>query len=372
MLSYWERASFIAYDFIIVGGGIVGFSTAISLKEKHPLASVLVVEASFLPSGASTKNAGFACVGSLSEILEDLKTLSSEEVKALVQFRYEGLQLLRKRLGDGAIDYQACTSHELLMEHELPYLEKIETINELLHPVFGKSIFQESKAAVSSFGFGTTVKSLLQNTVEGSIHTGKMMRQLLLKAQAVGVEYKTNAKVKQVQDTGNEVSVSIENFEALLKAKKVFICTNAFTKTLLPKIILKPGRGQVLVTKPIPNLKFKGIYHFDGGYYYFREIEGRILLGGGRNLDFEKETTTTLELNEQIQQDLEDKLHQIICPNTPFEIDMRWSGIMAFGPTKEILIETVSPNVLAGVSLGGMGVAIGSKLGELLAGKIAY
>lgn len=69
MLSYWERASFIAYDFIIVGGGIVGFSTAISLKEKHPLASVLVVEASFLPSGASTKNAGFACVGSLSEIL---------------------------------------------------------------------------------------------------------------------------------------------------------------------------------------------------------------------------------------------------------------------------------------------------------------
>jgi len=372
MLSYWEKSSFVSYDFIVVGGGIVGFSTALSLKEKHPKASVLVLEAGFLPSGASTKNAGFACVGSLSEILEDLKALSPDEVKALVQLRYEGLQLLRARLGDSNIDYQACTSHELLMEHELHYLDKIVEVNALLDPIFNSNIFQESRVPLSSFGFGAQVKSLIQNKVEGSIHTGKMMKRLILKAQVLGVEYKTSAKVISIEDEGNEVAIEVENFDEKLKAKKVFICTNAFSKTLLPDLDLNPGRGQVLVTKLIPDLKFKGIYHFDGGYYYFREIDGRILFGGGRNIDFETENTTTLALNEKIQLDLEAKLRELIIPNTPFKIDMRWSGIMAFGPNKKILVEDISENVIAGVRLGGMGVAIGSKLGLMLANKVKY
>jgi len=38
-----------------------------------------------LPQGASTKNAGFACFGSLSEIIDDLKSHSEEEVIELVQ-----------------------------------------------------------------------------------------------------------------------------------------------------------------------------------------------------------------------------------------------------------------------------------------------
>lgn len=372
MLSYWERASFIAYDFIIVGGGIVGFSTALSLKEKYPNASVLVLEAGFLPSGASTKNAGFACFGSLSEILEDLKTLSPEEVKDLVQLRYEGLQLLRRRLGDEHIDYQACTSHELLMEHELHYLDKIDEINALLYPIFKTNVFQESAVPLSSFGFGSQVKSLIQNKAEGSIHTGKMMKQLILKAQALGVEYKTNSKVTKIEDQGNQVKIQVEGFDEKLTAKKVFVCTNAFSKTLLPDLDLNPGRGQVLVTHPIPGLKFKGVYHFNEGYYYFREIEGRILFGGGRNIDFETETTTTLALNEVIQEDLVANLRTLIIPNTAFRIDMSWSGIMAFGPDKKVLIKDISENVIAGVRLGGMGVAIGSKLGQILAEKVEF
>ena len=51
-----------------------------------------------LPQGASTKNAGFACFGSLSEIIDDLKSHSEEEVIQLVKKRVDGLQLLRETL----------------------------------------------------------------------------------------------------------------------------------------------------------------------------------------------------------------------------------------------------------------------------------
>src|SRR6185312_8405304 len=72
--SYWERTAFVDHaDVIIIGSGIVGLSAALHLKRQRPDLKVTVLERGFLPSGASTKNAGFACFGSLSEQLSYLK-----------------------------------------------------------------------------------------------------------------------------------------------------------------------------------------------------------------------------------------------------------------------------------------------------------
>ena len=67
-----------------------------------------------LPQGASTKNAGFACFGSLSEILDDLRSHSEEEVIQLVKKRFDGLKLLRQTLGDTAINFQQLGGYELI------------------------------------------------------------------------------------------------------------------------------------------------------------------------------------------------------------------------------------------------------------------
>ena len=52
-LSYWEIKSWLTnVDYIIVGSGIVGLSCAVHLKQKYPLASILVLEKGILPQGA--------------------------------------------------------------------------------------------------------------------------------------------------------------------------------------------------------------------------------------------------------------------------------------------------------------------------------
>ena len=57
-LSYWERKSYFNnLDYLIIGAGIVGYSTALHLKSKFPSAKILIVERGILPSGASSKNA---------------------------------------------------------------------------------------------------------------------------------------------------------------------------------------------------------------------------------------------------------------------------------------------------------------------------
>lgn len=89
-----------------------------------------------------------------------------------------------------------------------------------------------------------------------------------------------------------------------------------------------------------------------------------MLLGGGRNLDRETEKTSDPGLNDKIQKALECFLAEKILPGKPFSIERRWAGIMGMGTLKKPIIEFVSPNVLAAVRMGGMGVAIGSLVGS--------
>ncbi|KAF2074376.1 hypothetical protein CYY_004310 [Polysphondylium violaceum] len=373
MTSFWEKESFLNYDYIIIGSGIVGLSTAISIKEsKGDGASVLVMEREIIPTGASTKNAGFACIGSLTEILDDLKTMSEKEVVELVKTRLDGLRLLRKRLGDDNIGYKENGSYELISKDQ-PYKElanKVDEINALLYPVLECNAFTICpQEEIDRRQFDRDhIKLIIKNNLEGEIHTGKMMKSYLALANKMGVEIKNGCDVSSFKDYNTHVEIEIQNKAAgkqLFTCQKLAICTNAFTKSLVPDIEdLVPGRGQVCITEPIPDLPFKGVHHFDEGYYYFRETEGRILFGGGRNMDFKGEETTEFEFNEKIQNQLVHLLKTVIIPNRPFTIASKWTGIMAFGSTKKPIIKNYSKNVVLGVRMGGMGVAIGSLVGQ--------
>lgn len=372
MLSYWEKQSLLHYDVIIIGSGIVGLSTALSVKEKDAGKRILVIERGILPTGASTKNAGFACIGSLTEILDDLIHMSEGEVLSLVELRYKGLNRLRKRLGDSAIGYAANGSYELISPDEEHCLDKLNRANQLLQPILGNDAFSLCSEKITAFGFSSAhTKHLVQNNFEGELHTGKMMRALIDMALQRGIEIKTGCEVESVQEETAHVLVNVQhnylNEVVAFKADKAVVCTNAFTKKLFPGAELKPGRGQVLITEPVEGLPFKGIFHFDKGYYYFRSIDNRVLFGGGRNKDFNGEESTAFEANETIRKDLVQKLQQIILPNQSFQIADWWTGIMAFGNTKFPIVEQRSPRLFIGVRMGGMGVAIGSEVGEKLA-----
>lgn len=372
MLSFWESAHFTCYDYIVIGGGIVGLSAAMAVKEKRPSASVLVLERGIFPTGASTKNAGFACFGSLTELLADIRQWGENQTLTLVEKRWKGLQRLRERLGDAAIDFRNYGGYELLMEEQLPALSQITSINQLLSDLFGSSVFVVHNHLIDEFKFSTThVKALVYNRFEGQIDTGKMMRSLWHLAQSKGITLLTGVLVTHLEEEHNEVRVWVKDAhthqEFAFSAFQVGVCTNAFTSTLFPDIAISPGRGQVLITDPIEDLPFRGTFHLDEGFYYFRNVENRILLGGGRNLDFKGETTTELATTSHILQNLEEKLREIILPHQPFRIAQTWAGIMAFGDTKVPIVERISATTSLGVRMGGMGVAIGSLIGEELA-----
>ncbi len=371
MLSFWEKQSFLHYDYLIIGSGIVGLSTASSLIEKEKNAKILVLERGIFPTGASTKNAGFACFGSLTEILADLRMMPAEQVVSLVNERCQGLLGLRKRLGDTQIGFLQYGGYELISEKELPALDKMDSVNDLLFPLFKSKVYAIKNEQIQEFGFDKNfAKSLVFNPYEGQIDTGKMMQSLLHYVQSKGVMILNQCEVTHIEDSDEKETVKVwvrnhlDKEDIAFSALKVVVCTNAFTSKLFPMEDIAPGRGQVIVTEPIANLKIKGTFHFDEGFYYFRNFENRLIFGGGRNLDFQAENTLEIATTPKIMNDLEEKLRMVILPNISYQIAHRWAGIMAFGNEKKPIVKYHSPNIILAVRMGGMGIAIGTQIGK--------
>lgn len=361
MLSFWERKHFLQYDLVVVGAGIVGLSTAIQYKQRQPNRKVLVLERGIFPSGASTKNAGFACFGSLTEILDDFGSLSEEEVLGLVAKRHKGLNAIRAEFGDEALGFEATGGFELFTEKEVSQLDQLPRINDLLFPLFGADVFEQIPSIVK-LGFGERVEAVVRNAFEGELDTGKFISALWEKCQALDIKILTGAKVTSVDVDRQVISVldSASDKPISFEAGGIAFCTNAFTREFLPELDIQPGRGLVMVTKPIGGgLPWKGSFHYDKGYVYFRQVDGRLLIGGGRNLDFVGERTTDSAINPKIRSYLIDLIGKVIIPGKSWEIDMEWTGVMAFGENKKPIVKLLNPHVGAAVRLGGMGVAIG-------------
>ncbi len=336
-LSYWELKNwFTNVDYTIVGSGIVGLHCALALRERFPKAKILVLEKGILPQGASTKNAGFACFGSISEILDDLKSHSLDEVVALVEKRWKGLQLLRKRLGDEVLNFKPFGGYELFLKDDEAFFEnciqKIPFINEVLKPIFKADVFEKQ---VDRFSFQNIFDYLIFNPFEGQIDTGNMMQALLKEATKKDILILNQQNVSSYNDLNGKVEVVTNEFS--FTTNKLLFATNGFA-TQLTEGKVQPARAQVLITKPIENLDIKGTFHLDKGYYYFRNIGNRILFGGGRNLDFDGENTTDLGQTKIIQDSLEQLLKNVILSNYDFEIDHRWSGIMGVGNHKKPIV----------------------------------
>lgn len=368
--SYWERTAFLDHaDVVVIGSGIVGLSAALRLKTMRPDLKVTVLERGFLPSGASTKNAGFACFGTVSEQLSYLERTSEAEVLRLADYKWRGLKRLRDNLGDAYIGYQQHGGYELFLKGDETLAEhcvdQIGYLNKILQPVLGMADnYAVADAKIAGFGFGN-VSRMIYNTCEGQVHTGKMMRALIHKVQRLGVLILNSCEVKQVYEQDN--SMLIETAQGNFKCSKVILATNAFAQQLFPELNVVPGRGQVLVTKPINGLKLKGTYHFNEGYYYFRNIDDRVLFGGGRNIDFETERTWDFGHTESVKQQLIRYLQEVIIPGQEFEVEQWWSGIMGFGEDIKPIIKAISANLFCAVRCNGMGVAMGSLVGEEVA-----
>ncbi|MBD3616484.1 MAG: FAD-binding oxidoreductase [Gracilimonas sp.] len=355
--SFWESELYNReHDLIIVGAGLTGQSIAYFYKQNHPDEKVLVIDRGFYPIGASTRNAGFACFGSVTEHMADMEIEEEAKIIDRIRRRFNGLQLLRQTLGDENIDYREPGAFEIFTDDEVfqKAVAQLDIVNRWLVEAAGKEDVYEI-TEINGF-------PAISIRHEGCLHPGKMMRTLYEKNLEQGVEFRWQSQVQNIDEASGVVNLGND---VQLKASQLAIATNSFTSSLLKEVDIKPGRGFVFVTKPIPDFKWKGTFHYDGGYYYFREVgENQLLLGGARSLDIDVETTIEFGTNEKIKNHLISFANNVLKLPEGWGVEKEWSGIMGFTSTKSPILKRISEKAIVVAGLSGMGVALGMQLGK--------
>ncbi len=347
-ISVWEKNTWHNNpDLLVIGGGITGASAALAYKEKFPKHNVLLIERGVKPDGASTRNAGFACIGSISEHLADVKVAGDETVFKRISRRWNGLSLLRSRINDISIDYIRTGGYEIFTDtgkfeecaDKIPYFNRELKNITGFENVYSKTIYQGYPAIL--------------NKVEGALHSGKLMWELVMNVQAYGIRILWNSEVQDVRSGYVRLSSGYE-----FKPAKILIAANGFTARLC-NLEIKPARGIIFITEPIENLAWKGTFHYHEGYVYFRNVGNRLMIGGARHIAKESETTTEPGINPEIREWLQRFCNETLRLPHGWMVEREWSGIMGFTADKEPIVQEIMPNVWVSAGLSGMGIAIG-------------
>ena len=369
-LSIWEKETYYApQDIIIAGAGLMGLWTALELKKRNEQLRITILERNTTPLGASTRNAGFACFGSPTELIKNAETMGTDAMLELVEMRYKGIEKIKTHFTAAQINFEPCGGYECINK---PYRyfeglgDKINWLNSLLKDITGHpAIFQRKDERLAALGL-QGFDALIENETEASLHSGKLVQSLTQKVQAAGVTILYGIEVTKWEKKHELVTLSTKQ-NIVFSAHQLLFCTNAFTHGLIPELNITPARGQVIVTSPISDLPMKGTFHFDEGFYYWRNLGNRILLGGARNTAFTEEETTDLSGSEKVKNALVFFLQEHLHPKYTYRIEHHWSGIMGFTADKKPYVEQVSDHVFAATACNGMGVALTPVVAENVA-----
>jgi gamma-glutamylputrescine oxidase len=370
-ISYWEKdAIFGKADFLIVGGGITGLNAAIWIKSHEPSARVVVLEKGLRGDGASYRNAGFACLGSPTELLADIQTHGADTIADLVKMRWEGLALLAQRVGDQRMDLAWCGGEEIFAESDLLTYEAVLDGTSFLNTFFKEITgipeqFSVQNKVDNSF---VQVAGCIAINKEGRLHPGRMMSALDQIARDLGVHIFNGVEVRSIDESPTYITLTTDK-DIAFQSHRVGIATNGFTQKLFPHLAVFPARNQVYLTEPVNGLVWDKCLHYHQGYVYARRINDRLLIGGARHLHLERESTSAEGQTADIERFLHDFVHKHFKLEKSLRFEDAWSGTLGIGAQKRPIIEQTSNNIFAAVRLGGMGIAIGTLVGDAL-GKL--
>lgn len=343
-------------DFLIIGAGLAGCAAAYFAMQAGQ--EVVITEMRDIALGASSRNAGFMITGPdtfYHHAIERYGHETTRELWALSEKTHAYWRDFAQRAGGVRID--DCGS---LLLAESP--EEAHDLEQAARALQADGIKVEYH---STDPLGRGYLAALGQPWDAAVQPYELVQATF---RLSGAELVANNEVYAIaQDTPEVVTVATRQF--IFKARKVLLCTNAYSVHIDPYFIGKviPTRAQCIATAPLPAPVLNTCGYSDYGYMYYRDtFDGRLLIGGGRKQNKPLENDTTDDrISNPVQDVLETYLRQRF-PDVDAPIERRWAGIMGFSVDGLPLVGTLPDKPRVGFAVGfhGHGLAFSAATAE--------
>jgi gamma-glutamylputrescine oxidase len=300
----WRSTSGGQVDVVIVGGGVTGCSCALTLAERG--LRVRLYEGREIAGGASGRNGGFALRGGPGAYDEARVSMGAEPARLLWELSERALDRLECLAGNafwrgGSLRLAADKDERDALEREHDALRDDGFAVEWVEPL--------------PVPLGRLCAGALAHPGDGSIDPVRWVRRLAARAAAAGAEIVEGHPIDAAELDS-------------LGAPAVVLAADGLMATLAPELeaYVRPVRGQVLVTEPIPERLYERPHYARGGFDYWQQLpDGRLLVGGKRDLSLETEATAVESTTPFIQRRLDELTIELLGRLPP--VSHRWAGI---------------------------------------------
>ncbi|HTM58643.1 MAG TPA: FAD-dependent oxidoreductase [Candidatus Udaeobacter sp.] len=333
--SHWWREPFpdfpalaedVDADVVIIGGGVTGITLAYTLADEG--ASVVLLESGVLAGSASGRNAGFMLAAPAEPYGEAIALWGRTGARAILESgrrTHARVRTLIETLGLEC-DYRQGGSMRLTRSEE--ETEDQRAALPLLH-ADGFPMREIPVASAVPGEAATRFHAAFLTSEDGEFHPVRFLHGVARAAAGLGARLYAHSPVASAHWSAGVWQVSTG--ASMARARVLVLATNAYAPSLCPALapLIAPRRGQMLMTAPVPRSVSAYPTYSHWGYRYWRQTpDGRVLIGGWRDVDPDGETGFDDLPTPRIQRGIEEGLAELVPEGV--EIERRWAGTMGF------------------------------------------
>lgn len=350
-------------DLVVIGAGFSGLGAAWAAVRRG--ATVAVLEERTVASGASGRNAGFVLDGPAMGFSASVEAIGREETLEIWRLTRENHALLLSILDDLGTDCGYLRRGSMSLAATEAEWEDVQAECSRMRDA-GIDVCLVPPAALPR-PYDRMYCGAVYHAGNAEIEPGVYLRALAGRL-APGVQIFERSPVLSLHSDG---AVEVRTAGSTVRAQSVVVATNAYTPTLLPEVPIAATRGQVVSTLPLGRVVVPFPMYADRGFQYWRQTSnGRMVVGGWRNLAMDDEVGREEALHTGIQGTLREFVTQV-APEA--RVERQWAGIMGFTPDHFPLVGPVPGRrrVFLAAGYSGHGVAMALKCGTLAADAAA-
>ena len=329
-------------DVAIVGAGIAGVATAYFLAKAG--ARPIVLEARGVAEAASGRNAGFLLAGVAENFVAATRRYGATNALRIWQLTKRTQSLVRSLVAENRIDCELRWSgSDQIAGDDEEWTEVAESAR--LLAAQGVPVTTDPTGRCATYAD------------DGELHPVKWVRGLAKAAVAAGARIHEDTRVTNVADG------VVTTARGTVAAGAVVLCTNAYTAHLASSRV-RPVRGQMLATEPTARVIARPAYAKRGYQYWRQRADGRVLVGGWRDMAFDEEVGEEERTTPTVQSHLDAFL---ASRGIRARVTHRWAGTMGFSHDALPYVGRTGARLFVCGGFTGHGMAFGPASAQMIA-----